>query len=379
MRVGRIYLGAAVFGCSILVGQSALAQCKRDIDCKGTRVCSGGQCVDQAAPPAAAPAPAPVAAPAPQPQPQPQPGYAPQPQPGYAPQPQPGYAPQPQPGYAPQPQPGYAPQPQPGYAPQPQPGYAPQPQPGYAQPYPPQQPGYAQPYPPQQQPGGYAQAEQAAPPTGPQIKTFSFVPRLGAQLGGSGSYSSSCDGTMCSSIPTSSTDYSAGMAFAFSADFLFKIGNLFRMGPGLMYTHTMDAEADMPNAQSEEWGSLTNFDFVAELVPKVGEMLWLVPRFKVGLSMLNVTGAAADVETARRDNCASGLADGCESLKSPHFGLNVGTGFGVMFAVGPVVRLRFDALGEYFRLSMSSVSYGGSTYSEAASGLRFLMLGGMEI
>jgi hypothetical protein len=96
MHMRRIYVGAMVIGGSMLVGKSALAQCQRDTDCKGARVCLNGQCVDR---PAAAPAPAPA------PMPAPQPAYAPQPQPGYAP------APQPQPGYAPQPQPGYAPQP----------------------------------------------------------------------------------------------------------------------------------------------------------------------------------------------------------------------------------------------------------------------------
>jgi hypothetical protein len=357
MDVGRICVGAAVLGCSMFVGKIALAQCQRDTDCKGARVCVSGQCVDQ-------PAPAPA----------PQPGYAPPP-PGYG--PQPGYAPPP-PGYAPQP--GYAQPypPPPGYAPPP-PGYAP-PQPGYAQPYPPPgyaqpQPGYAQPYPPPPPPT----PEQPAP-TGPQIKTFSFVPRLGMQLGGSGSFSTSCDGPNCGATTAPGADYSLGMAFALSADFLFKIGSLFRLGPGLMYTHTMHVTEDVPGATSVEMGSLTNFEFVTEVVPKVGESVWLVPRLQMGLSMYNASGESADAETANQTSCSSsGLIDGCDTYKSPHFGFNFGAGFGVMFAAGPMLRVRFDSLVEYYYLMLSNRTLLGNTVIESASGPRFLLLGGIEI
>jgi hypothetical protein len=98
-------LGAVLFFCS-----TARAQCTKDTDCKGNRVCVDGQCVEQAVdePGQAEPPPPGGATPPPLPPPGGQPGY------GQPPPPQPGYGqPPPQPGYGqPPPQPGYG---QPGY------------------------------------------------------------------------------------------------------------------------------------------------------------------------------------------------------------------------------------------------------------------------
>jgi hypothetical protein len=55
-----IFLAMAVM---VLQSAAANAQCSRDVDCKGERVCQGGECVDPPPPPEPAPAPAPAPAP----------------------------------------------------------------------------------------------------------------------------------------------------------------------------------------------------------------------------------------------------------------------------------------------------------------------------
>jgi hypothetical protein len=89
----RLVLGlVAICGVFLTLSASAYAQCTRDTDCKGDRVCNAGVCVDPAPPAAAgpssrpgegpigpggAPAPAPVYSPSPPPVAAPAPYYAP--------------------------------------------------------------------------------------------------------------------------------------------------------------------------------------------------------------------------------------------------------------------------------------------------------------
>jgi hypothetical protein len=269
-------------------------------------------------------------------------------------------------------------------------------QPQYPQQQYPQQPGAQPQYPqqqyPQQQPAGqypqqqYPQQQQqnmqlqpgAAEPVvaaepGPKIKTFSFVPRLGLQLGGSGTRKAESPGG------SASQDFSVSMAAAISLDFMFKIGSLFRIGPGLLYTHTMDVKDDVPGATSVEMGTITDFDVVAEVVPKVGGSVWLLPRMDMGLSMYNASGVAADSETANQQGCESYGINGCSSYKSPHIGFNIGPSFGVMFAAGNTVRVRFDTSLRYYSINLASLDSGGQTATLTGSGIRYFLLGGIEI
>jgi hypothetical protein len=64
MWLGRCALGVLVGGVSVLVTSLAQAQCSKDTDCKGDRVCEAGRCVSGTATPAAS-APAATAASAP--------------------------------------------------------------------------------------------------------------------------------------------------------------------------------------------------------------------------------------------------------------------------------------------------------------------------
>ncbi len=67
MRRGSLFV--AVVGALLCVSEAARAECTKDVDCKGDRVCEGGECKDPAAlppppaPPVAAPAVAPAEAP----------------------------------------------------------------------------------------------------------------------------------------------------------------------------------------------------------------------------------------------------------------------------------------------------------------------------
>lgn len=79
----RLVIALAIAGIAALGALDAAAQCTKDTDCKGNRVCQNGECVDPGPGPAPAPAPAPASgyvapttsytAPAPAPAPPPQP------------------------------------------------------------------------------------------------------------------------------------------------------------------------------------------------------------------------------------------------------------------------------------------------------------------
>ena len=59
----------------------------------------------------------------------------------------------------------------------------------------------------------------------------------------------------------------------------------------------------------------------------------------------------------------------------------MGLGFGALFAVGDKIRLRADALFEYYSISLYSISVPGASadINEKLNGNRFLLLGGLEI
>jgi len=224
-------------------------------------------------------------------------------------------------------------------------------------------------------------------PRGETIKTFSFVPRLGVQVGGGGSVDGECAGSLCATATSVSHDYDLSSAFAISFDFLFKAGKLVRLGPGLMYTHTMDIQYSGSSVHTE-LGNLTDIDAVLELIPQVGPSVWLVPRFQLGLTSFNASGTA---ETGEKEDKASCLASsssvtfsGCDSIDSPHIGYNIGTGFGVLIGTGSAVRFRIDTLLNYYSFGVeegsATDSYGATaTFKTSLSGTRYLLLAGLEI
>jgi hypothetical protein len=225
-----------------------------------------------------------------------------------------------------------------------------------------------------------------AVPREEQIKTFSFAPRLGVQLLGKGTAEGQCSGSLCAPPTSASDDYDLSSAVATSFDFLFKVGNLVRLGPGLMYTHTMDAQRSGASAHTE-LGNFTDLDFVVELIPRVSPTVWLIPRLQLGLMAYNASGTAEDGENASQSACNTNTGfsrTGCDSYKSPHIGFNAGLGFGVMFAAGSTVRVRIDALSEYYTFKLhetTATTSDGRTASMTAStsGERYLLLAGIEI
>lgn len=223
-------------------------------------------------------------------------------------------------------------------------------------------------------------------PEGAQIKSFSFAARLGAQLGGSGTSTSDCTGSICGTGSSDSSDYDVNSALALSLDFLFKVGKIVRLGPGFMYTHTMDAKFS-GDTSSHELGNMTDLDFVLEFVPRVSPSVWLVPRFQLGLMAFNATGSGSTAEQNEKTACLSGSSgvsfSGCDSIDSPHIGFNAGLGFGVLFATGSSVRLRIDTLLDYYSFGVEDVtantSSGSGQLTVSASGTRYFLLAGLEI
>jgi hypothetical protein len=316
-------------------------------------------------------------------QPAPQPGYQPAPQ---QPAPQPGYQPAPQ---QPAPQPGYQPAPQPGYPPQQQP-YPPQqqPYPPQQQPYPPQQ----QPYPPPQQPYAYGQPPaygepQPPPPPLPdanRIPKFGLAVRLGPMFGGSGSLETTCEGTDCPADYGNSTSYVRKMSFAMDLGFLFRVGKVIRLGPGLSYgsTQTIKIETDADGSREDfELGSEIGINFLLEAAIPVGDGMWIVPEGSLGILILTPSGEFKDYLAAMRAECDANLfTTGCDAFDGPRVGFGAGIGVGFMGAVSDKVRLRGDLIAQYHVINVVSGQsfFGDATISEDFTGSRFFFLVGAD-
>jgi len=232
---------------------------------------------------------------------------------------------------------------------------------------------------PEQQPVSHVQAE---------IRTFSFVPRLGLQLGGSATEAASCTGGSCSSSGTTSIDFDLKSAFAIGADFMFKVHNLIRIGPGLLYTTPTDGGS---GGTSAEVGSFTEINFVAEVIPQVSPTIWLVPRAQLGASVFTATGPYKTGIARLKEQCTTdqatyssqGASTNCTNFDNPHLGFNIGLGFGALFAVTPRIRLRADALLEYFKVTLGKEEITGGGYdfklTDTLASSRLLLLLGAEI
>lgn len=200
-----------------------------------------------------------------------------------------------------------------------------------------------------------------------------------------------CESSACAQIGAvnSSLQMDLGSAFAFGADFMFRVGDLFRIGPGLL--HTLTSEVELQNLYQDA-GSLTEINFVAEVIPRVSPTIWLVPRAQVGIALFNASGPLkTDINTAKAI-CAADESDApaypgvkveCSNFDNPHLGFDLGVGFGAMFALSPTVRVRADAMYEYFRFSLGKEKISGTgvdfQQSTSLSGNRYLLLAGLEI
>jgi hypothetical protein len=215
---------------------------------------------------------------------------------------------------------------------------------------------------------------------GPNISRFSFGVRLGAQIMNSSTASEDCSGS-CAGFVAASTDYSISTAPALGLDFLVRVGEILRIGPSLVYTHKMDYEPS--TGASREFGSLSTLNGAAEVVARVAPKVWLVPRIELGLMAYNATGAAAEAESNAKAQCAPRSSTGCDGIESPHFGFDLGGSFGVMFAVSTHVRIRFDAVAQYYSFdlgdSTESLNAQNRTITDNMSGSRYLVFGGFEL
>lgn len=229
------------------------------------------------------------------------------------------------------------------------------------------------------------------PPTQPspaEIKTFSFVPRIGLQLGGSATEKATCEGPSCNPAGSASVDFDLKSAFAIGADFMFKVHNLIRIGPGLLHTLASDGSAGGTTA---EVGSITELNFVAEAIPRVSRIVWLVPRAQLGATMFTASGPYKNDIATWKGMCTAdkstyssqGASTTCSNFDNPHLGFNLGIGFGALFAVSPSIRLRADALIEYFKVTLGKEEVSGGGYdfkwTNTLASSRFLLLLGAEI
>jgi hypothetical protein len=225
-----------------------------------------------------------------------------------------------------------------------------------------------------------------------EIRTFSFVPRLGFMATGSGTLEQKCSGGDCGTVytytdwpifysGTSSADYDHKPAIAIGADFMFKLGDIIRIGPGLMHTFNMSIKPDGAS-NDMDFGSLTDINFVFEVIPRVSPTVWLVPRAQLGVSMLTPSGDFDRMLKSYKDYCNSNsdVFSGCDTLGGPFFGVNVGLGFGAMFAVSPSVRLRVDSMYQYYTINgwNVKVSGGDANATSTVSGGRGFLMGGVE-
>jgi hypothetical protein len=197
------------------------------------------------------------------------------------------------------------------------------------------------------------------------------------QATGSASLEATCNGAGCDTGASASSDGALSTAFAIGADLLIGVTDLVRLGPSLTYTHTTDVKKD--SGGTGEVGSITSFDGVVELAPKVAPTVWIVPRIAGGLAMLNPSGGLKDGLQNLANACDKESAKGCSSLKGVHFGYHVGGGVGVAFAVNESFRVRADLFGEYFAFGLGEISDSSATATLSISGTRYFLMVGAEI
>jgi hypothetical protein len=219
-----------------------------------------------------------------------------------------------------------------------------------------------------------------APPGQKQLSKFTIPIRVGLLMGGSGKNHYRCSGD-CLVTDATGDDYIHRPGAAFTVDFLFKVGPLIRLGPGLGLVLPTSIKSDNAGADTEI-GSDVALDFIFEVAPRVGNGVWLVPRGEFGLTVLSPTGDLKTSQEARRTICDAKNGSNCDSITDARPGFNAGIGFGGLFAVSDSVRLRADLLAQFYVVNLytyDSISSGlSTTESGNVSGSRFFLFGGIE-
>ncbi len=199
------------------------------------------------------------------------------------------------------------------------------------------------------------------------------MPRL--MLAPSGSGTLECEGDGC--VSNRGRDYDHKSAFGLGADLLFRTGSVIRLGPGLAYTAEYDVEFDGASTDYTVGGDFT-LSFVLEAAVPVSPTVWLVPRGQIGLLLLFPGGDLRDELDELKTQCNAAELSGCDSLDGARPGAQGGLGFGVMFAVGPDVRLRVDTMYQFYSVNLYTVE---GSYGDAAvnlNGSRGFLMAGVE-
>ncbi len=220
------------------------------------------------------------------------------------------------------------------------------------------------------------------------LPRFAPIIRGGLLVGGSGTWKSSCDGNNCDSSSTDSLDYSHKVAFAVSADFLWRLGSIVRLGPGLMYVGGESVKLESgrvlyPNNKSDpSIGSDLAIDAVLEFAPQVADTVWLAPRLQLGMGVLFPGGDLNDYYDYQKSYCTnSGQLDGCDSVGNASVGWHAGVGFGVVFSVSNSVRLRGDVFAQYYAFKLYGVQVKppvDAKYAENIASTRGFLFFGIE-
>jgi len=219
-----------------------------------------------------------------------------------------------------------------------------------------------------------------APPDDKRLPRFNFVLRGALMLGGTGTDKLTCEGDCSGLFTPAGVDYDHKLGFGVGADFLWGLGSLVRLGPGIMYVAPNDVDVGDVDS-SYGIGSDFSLNFVFELTPRVGENVYIVPRAQLGFLLLFL---GDDLDAARdrtQRDCETAGFSGCENLDGARPGFDFGIGAGVLVDVGPV-RVRGDLMAQFYAINLYTLELSGigvsSRLSENLSGVRYFFMAGVE-
>ncbi len=208
-----------------------------------------------------------------------------------------------------------------------------------------------------------------------------LVPHIGLLAFGSGTLRRSCDGGGCDPNLEGASGFRHNQSLQLGVDFLWQLTSWLRIGPGVLYTVEGDIDPASSGEQTFGLGPIASLDAVAELSIGIADRVWLVPRVQGGLSVLTPVDELEDHIREVRQRCQEddSLKD-CDSLDGTRFGANLGVGAAGLFAISESVRLRLDAILEWYYLRIYSVhdSARAQDLTLHANGVRGMLLGGME-
>jgi hypothetical protein len=277
-----------------------------------------------------------------------------------------------QPAAEPQP-PATGPEPaaEPAPAPAPPPEATQQPAPPPAGP-PPAAHGYGPP------PAGYGGPPPAygAPPLRPERAGFVPVLHLGLVIGGGGEREYDCSGDGCGGS-SDSEDYDDKTNLVFGADFLGHLSPNLRLGGGLLFAPSTQAEDDDGDA---DLGSDLSIFGIVEGVFDAGPTVAFAVRGFVGVAMLFAGGDLEDQNDRIEESCKSDYLD-CDFDEGSSFAFTFGIGAGLIVGLDSV-GLRFDLVYQRYSGTGRTVNYSDTYFDakieEQISGGRALLLAGLE-